>query len=849
MKKLTLSFLVGLTLASTAAFAAGPLIISDETGTLKPVVWDMSNGQIPVWVDGGGAFTYDVDGVTPFVTIDRAHEMTADAFKQWSQVPTSTFAAAIKGSIESKTGDADVTMANIANYIGVENGPGFWVIYDTDGSIMENFFGVDPSSVLGISSPEFGDGAGHITESWSVFNGWAVNVNDNGGDGSDDPDVVFRNGFEPDTHGAQFAGVITHEIGHAINLSHSQVNGPLVLQSYRSAPLYPGVPGCVDPLFSYTDYPPPDTQHAADPAGIETMFPFIDPAGIAGKEQASVNVTDDIAAISNLYPTADYFATTGTISGILRLKDGTTQYSGINIVARNVDNAQLDAVSDMSGSATQGQMGPDGHFTIHGLTPGAKYVLYIESITAGGYPTTQQMLISEGEYWNTNESSNPVTDGQCSITTITAQAGITSDADITFNGYEDGVQFTPLVAAYMTSLSTDGTRAGGTTAGLDRALLWDKNDGLQVLPVWLTSYQGSIDATGQHMAVQVDPDGNGIREAAIWDPTGHLNYLGDLNGDTCGGSSQSGADSSVGFDIDATGSHVVGMAYNDNDGDGACEGPGDITPFIWDQASGLQTLSFDPTQYWTRANAVSGDGDVVIGTSNFETAWAWVRGDNGFGAAINLTALTGGGDAEAVNADGTVVALDRIDTATYRDLGTTLWNAKAANNTDPSAFTDIDSLRYCVDVPLLDFFLQDMCTGDGALTPQEAYDQAGVLPVSVFGVNDAGTVVIGRGGSFFTKLYGAIWVKDIGWMLMPDFLKKQGVVEATNFTIDNPGAISGDGSVIIGGMAGAAFSWLIDLHQVYVCKGGVSVPTTFPDGLRHEIRDNGAEFGRCEFIN
>src|SRR5690606_30479814 len=140
----------------TAAHAGGPLIVSDETGTLKPLVWDMSDGPIPVYTDGGEAFTYDFDGVTPFVSIERADAITANAFLQWSQVPTSTFEATIQGTIEEQTGVADVTSDNVADYVGTENGHGFWVIYDSDGSIMEDFFGVSKSSVLGISSPEFG---------------------------------------------------------------------------------------------------------------------------------------------------------------------------------------------------------------------------------------------------------------------------------------------------------------------------------------------------------------------------------------------------------------------------------------------------------------------------------------------------------------------------------------------------------------------------------------------------------------------------------------------------------------------------------------------------------------------
>lgn len=103
---------------------------------------------------------------------------------------------------------------------------------------------------------------------------------------------------------------------------------------------------------------------------------------------------------------------------------------------------------------------------------------------------------------------------------------------------------------------------------------------------------------------------------------------------------------------------------------------------------------------------------------------------------------------------------------------------------------------------------------------------AGSVPIDVFGSNDAGTVLVGTAGSFMTGTYGAIWVQDLGWMLMSEFLHRQGVVEAQDLPIDNPTAISGVGDTIIGGLAGVQFSWLIDLREVYVCEAGQSVATT-----------------------
>ena len=162
MRTSKLSLMLAIALSSGAAHAGGPLFLSDETGSLKPLKWDTSRGPIPVYTDGGGAFTYDYDGVTPFITTERADEITAFAFNEWSSVPTSTFRAEIAGTIASKTGIADVNGANATDFYGVANGYGFWVLYDTDGSIMEDYFGVPRTAVLGIAFPEFSDGEGNL---------------------------------------------------------------------------------------------------------------------------------------------------------------------------------------------------------------------------------------------------------------------------------------------------------------------------------------------------------------------------------------------------------------------------------------------------------------------------------------------------------------------------------------------------------------------------------------------------------------------------------------------------------------------------------------------------------------
>lgn len=812
MKSSRICLAIGLILASGAVQAAGPLLTTD-TENPQPYRWDTSNGPIPVWTDGGGAFTWDYDG-TPFITIERANEITQFAFDQWNNVPTSSFEAQIEGTIESRTGIEDVTGANAAEIYTVKNGYGFWVLYDTDGDILEDFFGVPRSSVLGIAFPEWANEDGEIIEATAVINGWYV--------------------WADDTEGHRQAAVFTHEFGHAINLSHSQVNGQLAYISFPAMfggpELFPGVPGCgLDPVHVY-DLPAWDPSiKPADPAIVETMFPFIDTRGQASIEQSTVELPDDLAAISDLYPSAEYASTRGSISGTLRLKDGSTEYSGVNVIARNVNDPLFDAVSGMTGMLTQGKIGPDGRYVINNLTPGEEYVVYIEAISAGGYPTSPNMLMSEPEYWNAAEGADPALDNACDATPILAEAGVTKTADITFNGYQKGVQFTPLVSAFLTDMAKNGRSSAGVAR--NTAFIWDQNKGFIVLPAEFKANNGSLNANGQKMLVQADLNGNGIQEPVIWSAQKVIG-LGDLNGNSCGGDSQNGLNSASGFDLDASGKTATGLAYIDVDGDGRCQAgwKGEVVPFVWDQKEGMRQLDTTGKSewQWVRGQALSGNGEVILGSMGGSSAVAWVNE----GPMIDLGALYGSRESYAVNYDGTRVVLDTRD-------GVLLWNAHSDET------LDIGGYEWCDDFPYTDRFGRDLCEIYGPEVIQEALGAIPVLPIDI---NDEGSVITGRMGSYSTGFTGVLWIEDMGWITLQDFFHKQGVVEARMVPFNNPVAMSGNGTEIAGGITGAQFSWLIEADQVYICEDGESVLTGFPNGLREKMVE-GAEFGRCEFID
>ncbi|MCL1035824.1 hypothetical protein L2750_01450 [Shewanella submarina] len=802
-------------LTSGSALAAGPLLTTDD-GQPKPYVWDTSKGSIPVYVDGGEAFTYDYDG-SVFLSVERANELTQFAFDEWNKVDTSTFQADVAGTIEEMTGIADVTGANAAEIYTKQNGYGFWVLYDTDGSILENFFGVPKEAVLGIAFPEIADENNVIVEATAVMNGWNVYVND--------------------TEGNQVAGVFTHEFGHAINLSHSQTNGQLGYLSNTFAPLYPGVEGCgVEPVHAH-DWPQwYGPTNNADPEIIETMFPFIAHNGAAGTAQSTINVLDDRVSISNLYPTDAYKSSFGSIEGTLRLKDGSTEYSGVNIIARNLNDPLMDAVSAQSGLLTQGKVGPDGYFKINGLTPGQSYVLYTEEIHVGGYPTRQTPIVSVAEYWNENEGSNPVSDNQCDFTPIVAQAGQTKQADLIFNGYEDGINFRPIVNAHLTDLAKNGRSSMGTIMGY--GFTWDENKGIEMLPDFMTVDSGRMNRNGSKMLVNSDHDRNGISAPAIWSEGKGLTVLGDFTGNSCGGGSQSGTAAASGWDIDDAGNTVVGLAYKDVDNNGMCYeyDKGEMVPFIWTPKKGMRELDTRDVNWninsWVRAHAVSGNGEVALGSLDGWEAVAWVKE----GPMINLYQEVGAIEAHASSQDGKQVALGTMQG------NVVMWDHSRSGD---AAFTDMGGLKWCEDVPFM-LWGQNGCEEMGVdWVHSIAGEYAGLVP---FDMSDNGDVIIGRGGDFWAGFVGAIYIRELGWMTLDKFFSKQGVQEAANAYMDNPISLSASGSEMVGGIAGAMISYHVDMDQVYVCENGTSVKTGFPNGLISKIK-SGAEFGRCEHIN
>jgi hypothetical protein len=313
-------------------------------------------GQPYRWAGNGLSYKTDLGGLGN-QTSDQADAMVAAAFNVWQNVSTADVHIQSEGKLS-----LDITASNILTFYSAirscsdASQPSNSILYDQDGSIIAAL-GLDKNSILGFAGilcpNDTNDTTGIYTRGWSVMNGRFID----GQASSPSHQSVSLEAFQ---------GVFIHEFGHLLGLDHSQINVNCISGS-----------GCP----------------AAALAGIPTMFPVL-----LGLSQATPK-TDDIAAISSLYPASTFYANTGRIQGQVLFADGLTPAQGYNVIARQVGNPRSIAVSSVSGflftagagnSLVPGGMDSSfsfgshdasliGYYDISGLPPGA-YTVEAEAI-------------------------------------------------------------------------------------------------------------------------------------------------------------------------------------------------------------------------------------------------------------------------------------------------------------------------------------------------------------------------------------------------------------------------------------------------------------------------------------
>lgn len=356
-----------------------------------------ANAGGPLVVKGGMAITY---GTRPFTyrydlgtlgmySNSEAISIVESLYASWQAVMTSEikFQRDNPGSL-----NVDVTDKNFDPILNSRDLLGYTpVIFDNDGKLLDAFLGSGAgNTVLGLSGPitvSSGPLVNQIAESQAIFNGRFVN-------GIDTPS-------DPESSSDALKGTIIHETGHGIGLDHSQIN----LEAIK--------PGA--------------SQDIKD--SVPLMFP------VAVNDLFLIR-RDDSSAISLLYPNQSQLSGFGKIEGSVLRQDGMTPVLGANVIAKNISDSALEAISCVSDYLTNGT----GSYTLFAVPPGS-YRIEIEPIDlsftggsgVGPYTATKsdksfQNPVPKGFYTGPNM---PITSDQSQALVINIEAGQTiNDANI-----------------------------------------------------------------------------------------------------------------------------------------------------------------------------------------------------------------------------------------------------------------------------------------------------------------------------------------------------------------------------------------------------------------------------------
>ncbi|MCI5072452.1 hypothetical protein MRY82_05865 [bacterium] len=342
------------------------------------------NGQPYVWKPNGSPIVYRVEtgNLTASVNNVQARNILSDSFSVWENV----FGAQDFSFNEGVSLGLDITLINYKNFIDIDSSGNFYnktsdtvVIFDDNGAIINDLFNsVAPgsgSSILGIASPgRFNASNFEITAGFIIINGAVT---------GSDQDVI--------------AATATHELGHLLNLAHTQLNSEQALNG-----------------------------SSADDDVVPTMFPFI-PDDATVSESLEL---DDQFSMSLLYPDNSEILSRNEIRGHVLRKNG-KGVRAVNVTCRDDADPLKNAVSYLSDQSYTN----DGNY-LCGLLPSGDYTVKVETVREAINSFSPNPPFIETEFYNqNNESFDSSIDmlNESSLVSVSGAGDLVEDIDIVLN--------------------------------------------------------------------------------------------------------------------------------------------------------------------------------------------------------------------------------------------------------------------------------------------------------------------------------------------------------------------------------------------------------------------------------